>query len=324
MSEVEKKENSDKKDLTEIRSTLTRQKELKVIDVFDTIDKTSGEKDVSLCQTRDGEKVILRIGEIRPRAFFLEGFEGKNFVVPKIYERQEGETPYEIEEYLPGILVSDLDKQQSRTGKIDPQISEKLLAVFWEFQQVARDIELEQKFDKGKITKYFEKAKSLLDNPEAIQKFIDQYESFWKGTYPSKWKFSTDNLIMVSDGRIGFIDNAGVGLRYFAYDLGWLLWPRWVEMETEHFNEVDDHFQYLKQFMKQAQEAAPRGEVDLDNFERKFWLVIFERLIGSIYDVARNVRHFDDWGMGKDGDERRKEKHLAFLKGLLKRVIKKL
>ena len=324
MSEIEIKEKQKKKNLPKVRDALSRQKKLQVVEVFDTIDKTSGEKDVSLCQTKDGNRVILRIGEIRPLVFFSEGFEGKHFVVPKVYERQESEIPYEIVEYLKGALVSDIDKQQSITGKIDLQVSEKLLAAFWEFQHTARDIGLEQKFDKSKILKHFEKAKPLLENPQTIQRLLDQHESFWKGAHPSKWKFATDNLVVVPDGRIGFIDNAGVGLRYFGYDLGWLLWPRWVEMETERFDDVDDHFRYLGQFMEQAQNMAPQGEAGLENFEKKFWLVIFERLVGSVYDVARNVRHFDDWGMGKNGDEKRKEKHLVFLNGLFERVIKKL
>lgn len=323
MSEVKIKGKQKKKNLSEVRAVLSRQKKLQIVEVFDTIDKTSGEKDVSLCQTKDGNKVILRIGEIRPLVFFPEGFRGKHFVVPKVYERQESKIPYEIVEYLKGDLVIDIDKKQSTTGKIDPQVLEKLLAAFWEFQYAARNIKLEQKFDKSKILKHFEKAKPLLENPQTIQRHIDQYESFWKGAYPSKWKFSTDNLIVVPDSRIGFIDNAGVGLRYFGYDLGWLLWPRWVEMETERFDDIDEHFQYLEQFMEQVHNMDPKKE-EIEDFERNFWLVIFERLIGGIYDVARNVRHLDDWGMGKDGDEKRKEKHLAFLKGLLARVVKEL
>ena len=323
MSELEVKENQ-KIDLVETRSVLCHRENLKVLEVFDTIVKTSGAKDVSLCQTENESKVILRIGEIRPSVFFLDGFEGRYFVVPKIFERQENETPYEIEEYLEGILVGELDKQQAITGEIDTEISKRLIAAFWEFQQVARDIGLEQKFDISMILKHFDQAKPLLKEPELIQRLINQYKTFWEGAFPSKWKFATDNLIVVPDGRIGFIDNAGVGLRYFGYDLGWLLWPRWVEMETGRFNEVDDHFKYLGQFMEQVRDIAPQKVGVIEDFDRKFWLVIFERLVGAIYDVARNVRHLDDWGMGKNGDEERKEKHLAFLNELLARVVRKV
>ncbi|MBI4653145.1 hypothetical protein HY750_02725 [Candidatus Kuenenbacteria bacterium] len=321
MNKLKINEKQKKENLVEVRTVLSSQKKLKVIKVFDTIEKTSGEKDVSLCQTQDGNKVILRIGEIRPSSFFLNGFESKHFVIPKIYERQEAEIPYEIEEYLDGILVCDFDKQQSKTGKIDPKISKKLLATFWEFQYVAANIGLEQKFDKSKILKHFEKAKPLLQEPQLIQKLINQYENFWKGAYPSKWKFSTDNLIMMPGNKIGFIDNAEAGLRYFGYDLGWLLWPRWVEMETKHFDEVNDHFKYLKQFMKQAYQMAPEK---IENFEKNFWLVIFDRLVGAIYDVACDTRHLNDWGMKKNGNKKRKEKHLVFLNKLLALVVKKL
>lgn len=317
-----KKEKQEKINLPQLRTVLAEQKDLTVVRVFDTLEKTSGEKDVSVCEGKDGKRVILRIGEVRPLAFFRNGFSGQHFLVPKVYERQENETPYEIVEYLEGELISELDKQQSVAGKIDFQVVEKTLAAFWEFQQVARDIGLEQKFEKDKVLKHFEKAKPLLDDPQVVQNLIEQYSDFWSGAYPSKWKFATDNLVMVPDGRIGFIDNAGAGLRYFGYDLGWLLWPRWVEMEIRLFDEVEDHLKYLEQFMKQARSMTPQEE--LEGFDTKFWLIIFERLIGGVYDVARNVRHFDDWGMGKGGDERRKEKHLHFLKDLLEHVIKRL
>ncbi|MEK7167361.1 MAG: hypothetical protein AAB732_03030 [Patescibacteria group bacterium] len=312
MTGIETKEKNERIDLNELRLILAQQKEFKVIEIFDTINKTSGEKDVSLCENKNGKKLILRIGEMRPLNFFPNGFKGQHFIIPKIYERQEDKIPYEIEEYLQGKLVSDLDKQQSVTGKIDSQIIKKLLAAFWEFQRVARNINLEQKFEKEKILKHFDKAKSLLDNPQIIQKLIEQYGNFWNASYPSKWKFATDNLIIIPDGRIGFIDNVGAGLRYFGYDLGWLLWPRWVEMETKRFDDVKDHLQYLEQFMKQIRNTAP-SQMEFKNFDnKKFWLVIFERLIGNIYDVACNTRHLNDWGMGKDGENKRKEKHLAF------------
>jgi len=66
------------KSILEQKKAVIQQKGLSILSVFDTFEKTSGKKDVSLCKTKDGEKIILRVGEVRPQDFFPNGFTGKH------------------------------------------------------------------------------------------------------------------------------------------------------------------------------------------------------------------------------------------------------
>lgn len=306
------------------RDEIIDRKRLKVLSTFDTFQKTSGKKDVSLCESPEGAQIILRTGEVRPKTFFPNGFRGDYIVIPKIFESSLDKPSYELEEYLDGSLVSDVDKKGSADGQIDLKILDKLLSAFWEFQHIGQSLGLEQKFSIEKIHKRLEKARLFLNNPEVVKTITSENENFWAGTYPSKWKFAPDNLIITKDNKIGFIDNAKVGLRYFGYDLGMLIWPRWVEMKTENYSKVEEHMKYLEKFKNMVLKKRPKGFDIAQNFEKCFWLMIFERLIGAIFDIARDVRHLADWGMGKNDPPERKQKHLKFLNSLLELVIAKL
>ena len=59
-----------KNDLLKIRKSIISKKNYKLVKIFDSVEKTSGEKDVSLCKTVEGKLVILRVGEIHPKTFF--------------------------------------------------------------------------------------------------------------------------------------------------------------------------------------------------------------------------------------------------------------
>jgi len=312
-----------KNDLLKIRKSIISKKNYKLVKIFDSVEKTSGEKDVSLCKTVEGKLVILRVGEIHPKTFFPDGYVGKNLVIPKLYESNDKNIIYEIEEALSGKMICDVDMKNHLTGKIDEKILRKLFAAFWEFQIIARNVKLKQKGNKNNLFEHLKLAEPLLQSSARIKKIINDNNDFWKDLYPSKWKFATDNLLILPNNKIGFIDNVNVGLRYFAYDLGWLIWPRWVEMKTVKFDQVDEQLIYLKKFLSLVKKTKPK-QIKISNLEKKFWLMIMHRLIGAIADVARNVRHLADWNMGDGGSKKRTEKHLKFLNALLEEVIKKV
>jgi len=312
------------KSILEQKKAVIQQKGLSILSVFDTFEKTSGKKDVSLCKTKEGEKIILRVGEVRPQEFFPNGFTGKHLKIPKIFERHLSDIPYELEEYLKGPHVGELDRVSQLQGRISDILLDKLIAAFWEFQQIGQKVPLEKKFKKEKLLDYFNKAKKLIKNPDAVYKVIIDNENFWDGEYPSKWKYSLDNLIMTPDQKIGFIDNAGVGLRYFGYDLGWLIWPQWFYIETDHYSAVSKHIKYLEHFIAKVIKVAPSSFTKQENLEKYCWLVIFERLVGASFDVVNQTVHLSHWGMGPDDPPDRREKHVRFLNGLFGVVPKKV
>ncbi len=311
------------KQLINKRNSVVKEKNYSIVKIFDTIENTSGEKDVSLCKTTTGNLVILRIGEIHPKNFFPNGYVGKNLVIPKLYESHNKDIIFEIEEYLGNTMVSDVDMKNHLLGKVDDKILKKLIVTFWEFQIVASNIKLKKHGGNKIFIEHLKIAAPLLKSSETVKKIFTKNKNFWNELYPSKWKFATDNLLMLPNDKIGFIDNANVGLRYFAYDLGWIIWPRWVEMKTSQFDKIDEHLVYLEKLMKLTKKMKPK-QVKIDDFEKKFWLMIFQRLVGAIFDVARNVRHLAYWDMGPTGSKRRTEKHLYFLNSLLEEVIKKV
>lgn len=312
-----------RKQLIAKRNSIVKLKDYSIVKIFDTLEKTDGEKDVSLCKTASGNFVILRIGEIHPKNFFPNGYVGKNLVIPILYESHEKNLIYEIEEYLGDTMVKDIDMKNHLLGKVDDKILKKLIAAFWEFQRIASDAKLTKRGGVKGILEHFKIAAPLLKEPKTVKNIINENQSFWNELYPSKWKFATDNLLVLPNNKIGFIDNANVGLRYFAYDLGWIIWPRWVEMKTGLFDKTDEQLAYLEKLVKLAKKMKPT-QIKINDFERKFRLMVFERLVGAIFDVARNARHLADWNLGTTGNKRRKEKHLYFLNSLLAEVIKKL
>jgi hypothetical protein len=310
--------------ILEQQKTVIRQKGLTILSGFDTFEKTSGKKDVSLCKTKKGEKIILRVGEARPQEFFSNGFNGKYLRIPKILERHLNNIPFELEEYFEGPHIGELDRVSQRQGRISDELLDKLIAAFWEFQQIGQKVFLDKKFKKEKLLNYFNKAKKLIKNPDVVYKVIIGNENFWDGEYPSKWKYSLDNFIMTSDQKIGFIDNAGVGLRYFGYDLGWLIWPQWFYMETDQYSAVDEHVGYLENFITKVIKIAPNDFTKQQNLEHYCWLVIFERLVGALFDVVNQTIHLSHWGMGPGDSPARRERHVRLLNKLLKVVTEKL
>jgi hypothetical protein len=203
------------------------------------------------------------------------------------------------------------------------EILVKLVDAFWEFQFIARDVGLQKKGDIEAVKKHLASARVLMHNPERIELIIDTYFEYWNEGHPSKWKFATDNLIMLSNGSIGLIDNANVGLRNFGYDLGWLIWPRWVEMDTDQYEDIDGHMRYLDGFLLKVNDAKP-NRVTVEDLDRKFWLMILQRVVGALFDVINNTRHLKEWNLGAEGDAQRTKMHVHFLNRLLDEVVNRI
>lgn len=303
------------------RERLLTEFKLTVVTVFDSSEKTNGLKDVMGCQTEDGKHVILRVGERRPDWLFPQGFTGETIRFPRQLHAGGTTIPYEVEEWIEGNMLYVDQEEWGQRGQLNPEIQDKLLAAFWEFQTVAKDFPLEHLFNTDRLRAFLTFAGNLV--PAEAMAVIDANKEFWNGSYPAKWKFATDNLITDADGKIVLIDNVKVGARYFAYDLGWVIWPRWIEMATENFTDVEGQIAYLDDFKQKLIDSKPDHANAPADIGRAFDLMIFEHLIGSLFDVQQRTRHLNDWGMGDDGAARR-EAHTAFLQSLLSRITTRL
>lgn len=295
---------------------------LTVVTIFDSSEKTKGLKDVIGCQTENGERVILRIGERRPDWLFPQGFIGQTIRFPRQLHAGGTTIPYEIEEWIEGEMLFEGQQKWSEHGQLSPEMQNKLLATFWESQTVLKDFPLEQLFSVDRLRAFFTNAGDLV--PAEAKTVIDGNETFWNGAYPAKWKFATDNLITDTEGKIVLIDNVKVGARYFGYDLGWVIWPRWIEMSTESFTDVDSQIAYLDNFKQKLIDSKPVDANAPADIGRAFDLMLFERLIGSLFDVNQQTRHLTDWGMTGDDGAIRRQAHTVFLQTLLSRIMDRL
>lgn len=303
------------------RSELLKRLGFDVLHVYDTFEKESGHKDVFLAGNAK-EKAIVRVGEARPAGFFPEGYQGKSIRIPKLIEHNLANVPYEVEEYIDGVVLTDKAHVDKDRGEIARETLAIAIGAFWELQSIGRTLPLDQKFTIEKIWKHLEKAKTLLPDEQRIRALIASREAFWNGSYPSKWKFSLDNLMLV-DGKVAFIDNINVGLRFLGYDIGWLIWPSWVHLSPEHAeNHFDDYLVYLNGIHAMFCNAQPDDlRCDTDVSEA-FWLTILERIIGALYDVENETRHLGQAGITRGSMQ--EKGHVAFLLQLHEYVPRQL
>lgn len=304
------------------RERLLKEFNLRPVTTFHSAQATGGLKDVAACEMRDGITVILRLGERRPDWFFTDGFVGETLRIPRQFHAGGDRVPYEIEEHVTGPKICDVEHEWNKRGQISPVTQDRLIAVFWEFQNVVSSFPLEQLFYTDRLQTLFHEAGDLV--PPEANELIKKYTSFWNGSFPAKWKFATDNLIIDENDKVVFIDNVKIGARYFGYDLGWLIWPRWVEMDTSAFHDVDQQIKYLDAFKNKLITSIPSNAVVPENIDQAFDLMLFERLIGSLFDVRRQARHFTNSGMMGDAGLERRTAHTVFVQNLLTSVMKRL
>lgn len=289
--------------------------------VFDTFVKESGAKDVVAAKTQEGSRVIVRLGERRASWFFPEGFSGTSTRIPKLITSGGDRIPFEIEEAIDGTMMIELDRATESVGKLGDATLAKLATAFWEFQPVTAQLPLEPMYSLTNAEKFIAKL-----DPELVPTIVDtaqRHRDFFETLYPSKWKFATDNLILDADGRVAFIDNVKVGKRYFGYDIGWIIWPPWLHMSVEAYADVDGHLAYLDHVKEIFFADIPNDVARPVDLDRAFNLILFERLVGSLFDIVQKTKHLASSGLDSAHADRLKA-HEQFLRIMLEKIIDRL
>ena len=296
-----------------VRDRVVEDRGLHVVRIFDT-NEHEPDKDVCLVKDAEGTVLVLRTGEVRTEGVFEDGFVGATLVVPKRIT-WSADPAWELEEYLDAPeLIALTDVHQS-------EVEERMVKGFWEMQQAWSDVGLPPAEQKA-----IEHAKGALEllTPQEKMRVLAaarKYETFLRGQYPSKWKYSKDNLLWLPNGKLGLIDLPRMGLRHWGYDLGWIYWPEWYTMTPEAWSDVDGYIKRLEKLFALVEAHKPE-EVEIGSLvvERMLWLGCLTRIIGGFYDVAQNISHAQEIV----ADEKRREAFLAFLHGLLDHALNKV
>ncbi|MEK7529883.1 MAG: hypothetical protein AAB570_03080, partial [Patescibacteria group bacterium] len=277
-----------------LRERLLRELSLKLVRVFDT-NEHEPNKDVCLVEDMQKRVRVLRSGERRDPAVFPDGLIGKHFVIPALYATS-AEPIYELEEYLEGDLVVDADKTPSASFPSE-EILDRIFAAFWEWQEVGKCAQLVSQ--ETHFEKHLTSALVLIsdDRHKSVINVFERHRAFFTdASYPSKWKFADDNLVLMNDGKLGYIDNARMGLRFWGYDMGWVYWPRWFRMGVDAWAEPASSIADFQAFLDHWYASKPPdGVLDYSTFY--FWahLGLFTRLIGAFYDVKEHISHAENW-----------------------------
>ncbi|PIT89945.1 hypothetical protein COU23_01160 [Candidatus Kuenenbacteria bacterium CG10_big_fil_rev_8_21_14_0_10_36_11] len=279
------------------RNTLLKKFNLKLIKVFDTNDHEDYKDVVLVYDKKDKKKKVLRVGEHRAINFFYSGYQGKNLIIPKIYQINiKDNNKYEMEEFIDGKLLVELLKKQTAACPLDNKYLELLIKVFWEFQIIAKEVKLsKQEVLNAKIKKHLEQAFKVMDlglkvRVEKLFSSKSVVEFFTGLNYPRKWKFSVDNLILTPDNKIGFVDLARAGKSFWGYDLGWIFWPLWFHFPIQEYKKVREHFIWLENLFHQVEKHKP-AKIKKINIQFSGYLLILERIIGAMFDFAANISH---------------------------------
>lgn len=277
-----------------LRERLLRELDLKLVRVFDTSEHEPN-KDVCLVKDSEGQAWVLRSGERRDPALFPEGFVGEHFVIPAMHKTSE-EPMYELEEFLHGDLVMDVDEAPN-TAFPNADVLKRIFGAFWEWQEMGNRAPLkpqETHFDKHLHSALVRISE---DCQRSVLTAIDRNRLFFDDlTHPSKWKFADDNLVLMEGGRIGFIDNARMGLRFWGYDMGWVYWPRWFRLSEDAWQNPASYIASLQVFFD-AWYASKPANVVLDRATFDLWvhLGLLTRLVGALYDVEERISHAERW-----------------------------
>lgn len=309
-----------------LRNKIIKEKNLELIKVFDT-NEYEQHKDVALVEDSSGRKMILRCGETRnSKDVFPEGYQGEHFIIPEIYQLQDKKDErFELVEYISGDMISSMEFEQGVSQLMEKNMLEKLIEAHWEFQQVAQDKmneKLKPTWKKENLSNFFETGKQVIDEIllRETKRIVesDKYDWFWQPNYPAKWKFALDNLILTAEGKIGFVDLAKIGKRFWGYDLGWLFWPNWHHFSEKEMQQYDKYYETLQDFFDLVYQHAPEPEQN-DEFYTKCNLVLFERIIGSTFDIVNETGHLMKFIKNQ---ENFKENYAHFLNGLLSQTLK--
>lgn len=121
------------------------------------------------------------------------------------------------------------------------------------------------------------------------------------------------------NGRTGIIDLTHFGLRPRYYDLTFFLWSQWFWTREETLDKPEETWEYMKDFFKKMQRNNPKefqNEISL----KQFYLVLLERILGALYDVAITTDHFKRIFK----EEEQKQKLTKFLQKILEHCLEAL
>jgi len=311
------------KEMITKRNGLIKKFGFKLIKVFDTNEHEDYKDVVLVYDSKDKLKKVLRIGEHRTKNFLYNGYKGKYLIIPKIYQiNTSKDNKYEIEEYIEGeMIIKYLDNPLANKILPDKYIN-RLIKSFWEFQEIAKKVKLPRyEVLDQKIKKHLNYAIKLMDNPNKVVKLLntEKVRSFFQdNNYPCKWKFSVDNLIVTPKNKLAFIDLAKVGKRFWGYDLGWIFWPIWFCLPIEEYESANDHLKYLERLFKKVEKTASKGnKIDIIY---SGYLIILERVIGTLYDLAADISHARKINKMKN----KRKAFIKFLNGLLNLIVNKI
>lgn len=308
------------------RNKIIKENNFKLLKIFDTNEHEDYKDVVLIYDPKDKKKKVLRVGEHRTKNFLHNGYKGKYLIVPKIYSIITAEhNKYEIEEFVKGELLVNCLSKPTADKPIDDRYLELLIKSFWEFQTIGKKINLpKQEVLTSKVKKHLAYAYKVMDGnkkqrAENLFKNKKVINFFKNSNYPCKWKFAVDNLILTTDSKIGFIDLARVGKRFWGYDLGWIFWPLWFHFPIQEYKKTKEHLNWLENLFKKIDEYKPKNVKKVDIIFYGY-LIILERVIGTMFDVAANISHAQ-----KITKKKRKMKaFIKFLNELLELTLDKI
>ncbi|OGL71254.1 hypothetical protein A3C17_03840 [Candidatus Uhrbacteria bacterium RIFCSPHIGHO2_02_FULL_53_13] len=302
-----------------LRERLLCELDLTLERVFDT-NAHEPDKDVCLVKDVRGQRWVLRSGERRNPSLFPNGFVGEHVVIPTIHITSAAPV-YELEQYLEGDLAVDSDRMPNAPF---PQIEilDLMFLAFWEWQKIGNLAPLQSQESHAET--HLQLALLLIsdDRQKSVKAAIDCYRAFFDDvSYPAKWKYSDDNLLLMADGKLGFIDNARMGLRFWGYDIGWIYWPRWFRMGQEAWGTPDTYIARFERFLSDWYASKPSDiALDRTTFDQRVHLGLLTRIVGALFDVHKRISHAEHW---LDTHERR-SRFLSWTTALLDWNLKKL
>ncbi len=301
----------------EQRNRLLKGLNLVLVSVFDT-NENEPEKDVVRVRQLDGKEAVLRVGERRQPDIFPNGYSGTFIVVPRILH-SSAEPLFELVELLNGPLLDD--HSQNSTPLPETSRLNRIIDAFWEIQTAFTTEPLPDA--PSPLEKHIAPALTLLPGNLVtnVQKALEQHRHFFNDVHPAKWKFAEDNLIDLPDGRLGLIDLARVGNRFWGYDLGWIYWSRWFRLPPEYWQDPAAYVPILENFFSQVYTRKPSTyQLETSDYRQRMLLGLLTRLIGGLYDVAETVSHMPKW----IDTEKKKEDFISFLTFLINWTLREL
>lgn len=291
---------------------------------------------------------IQKATETTPQSYFNEA-QSDSILFPK-EQREEGlgrdtiinsikvdqeKIFYEIEEYLEGEIFSKIWMDGSAKGlPLLEDLEQEVVKIYTHSRELLDKLPI-TKESLSTFSEWFRrifwrwkeeiKKKGLISSEDQIKilKKISEhpdYDKLIQGEF-AYGHFSLTHFIKMLDGRIGLIDLTHAGLRPKYYDLTFFLWTEWFHISEEGLDEIDKTWDYMLSFFHKAIEGR-QDKVKTEPYAiKQFYLVLLERALGALYDIAVTTDHVEK--IFKDQDIR-KQKLLKFLQAILGRCLEEI